>query len=66
MPQNINFEHAAAMFGLDYARPDNWLQLQQRVAQCWLHAGVTVIEIVVSPSQGAETLQQLVQQVAQL
>ncbi len=66
MPQNINFEHAAAMFGLDYARPDNWLQLQQRVAQCWLHAGVTLIEIVVPPSQGAETLQQLVQQVAQL
>ncbi|MEY4921867.1 MAG: 2-succinyl-5-enolpyruvyl-6-hydroxy-3-cyclohexene-carboxylic-acid synthase [Pseudomonadota bacterium] len=66
MPQNINFEHAAAMFGLDYARPDNWLQLQQRVAQCWLYAGVTLIEIVVPPSQGAETLQQLVQQVAQL
>lgn len=66
MPQNINFEHAAAMFGLDYARPDNWLQLQQRVAQCWLHGGVTLIEIAVPPSQGAETLQQLVQQVAQL
>lgn len=66
MPQNINFEHAAVMFGLDYARPDNWLQLQQRVAQCWLHTGVTLIEIVVPPSQGAETLQQLVQQVAQL
>ncbi|OWF76779.1 2-succinyl-5-enolpyruvyl-6-hydroxy-3-cyclohexene-1-carboxylic-acid synthase [Yersinia frederiksenii] len=66
MPQNVNFEHAAAMFGLGYARPESMLMLQQQIEQCWLHGGVTLIEIVVPPSQGAETLQQLVQQVAQL
>lgn len=66
MPQDVSFEHAAAMFSLHYARPDSWLQLQQQVEQCWLQGGVTLIEIVVPPSQGAETLQQLVQQVAQL
>ncbi|WP_145578452.1 2-succinyl-5-enolpyruvyl-6-hydroxy-3-cyclohexene-1-carboxylic-acid synthase [Yersinia mollaretii] len=66
MPQNVNFEHAAAMFNLNYARPESWLALQQRVEQCWLQGGVTLIEIAVPPSQGAETLQQLVQQVAQL
>ncbi|EEQ09583.1 2-succinyl-5-enolpyruvyl-6-hydroxy-3-cyclohexene-1- carboxylate synthase [Yersinia mollaretii ATCC 43969] len=66
MPQNVNFEHAAAMFNLNYARPESWLALQQRVEQCWLQGGVTLIEIAVPPSQGAETLQQLVQQVGQL
>ncbi|CNJ83170.1 2-succinyl-5-enolpyruvyl-6-hydroxy-3-cyclohexene-1-carboxylate synthase [Yersinia aldovae] len=66
MPQDVSFKHAAAMFQLCYARPDNWLELQESVAQCWLHGGVTLIEIVVPPSQGAEMLQQLVQQVAQL
>ncbi|MDN0122059.1 2-succinyl-5-enolpyruvyl-6-hydroxy-3-cyclohexene-1-carboxylic-acid synthase [Yersinia aleksiciae] len=66
MPQNVNFEHAAAMFNLNYARPESWLALQQQVEQCWLQGGVTLIEIAVPPSQGAETLQQLVQQVAQL
>ncbi|CFR13123.1 MULTISPECIES: 2-succinyl-5-enolpyruvyl-6-hydroxy-3-cyclohexene-1-carboxylic-acid synthase [Yersinia] len=65
MPQDINFEHAAAMFGLHYASPESWIALQQRVEQCWLQGGVTLVEIQVPSSQGAETLQQLVQQVAQ-
>ncbi|EMQ2080718.1 2-succinyl-5-enolpyruvyl-6-hydroxy-3-cyclohexene-1-carboxylic-acid synthase [Yersinia enterocolitica] len=66
MPQNVSFEHAAAMFGLGYSRPESGLMLKQQVDQCWLRGGVTLIEIEVPPSQGAETLQQLVQQVAQL
>lgn len=65
MPQDVNFEHAAAMFGLHYACPESWTTLQQRVEQCWLQGGVTLVEIQVPSSQGAETLQQLVQQVAQ-
>ncbi|AVX38900.1 TPA: 2-succinyl-5-enolpyruvyl-6-hydroxy-3-cyclohexene-1-carboxylic-acid synthase [Yersinia enterocolitica] len=65
MPQDVNFEHAAAMFGLHYASPESWIALQQRVEQCWLQGGVTLVEIQVPSSQGAETLQQLVQQVAQ-
>lgn len=63
MPQDVNFEHAAVMFSLGYARPNSWPQLREHVHQCWLRGGTTLIEVQVPPSQGAETLQQLVQQV---
>jgi 2-succinyl-5-enolpyruvyl-6-hydroxy-3-cyclohexene-1-carboxylate synthase len=29
MPQNVHFEHAAAMFNLKYHRPENWEQLER-------------------------------------
>ncbi|WP_337261750.1 MULTISPECIES: 2-succinyl-5-enolpyruvyl-6-hydroxy-3-cyclohexene-1-carboxylic-acid synthase [unclassified Serratia (in: enterobacteria)] len=61
MPQNVDFSHAAAMFQLHYACPENWAQLQQAVAQGWHHNGATLIELQVPPSDGAETLQHLVQ-----
>lgn len=61
MPQNVDFSHAAAMFQLHYACPENWEQLQQAVAQGWCHSGATLIELQVPPSDGAETLQHLVQ-----
>lgn len=63
MPQDVNFEHAAVMFSLGYARPNSWPQLRELAHQCWLRGGTTLIEVQVPPSQGAETLQQLVQQV---
>lgn len=62
MPQNVSFEPAAAMFQLDYACPKNWQQLQHAVTQAFGHSGATLIELQVPPSEGAETLQQLVQQ----
>ncbi|OMQ24680.1 2-succinyl-5-enolpyruvyl-6-hydroxy-3-cyclohexene-1-carboxylic-acid synthase [Serratia oryzae] len=61
MPQNVDFSHAAAMFQLHYACPENWAQLRQAVAQGWHHNGATLIELQVPPSDGAETLQHLVQ-----
>ncbi|MFZ1874465.1 MAG: 2-succinyl-5-enolpyruvyl-6-hydroxy-3-cyclohexene-1-carboxylic-acid synthase [Chania sp.] len=61
MPQNVNFSHAAAMFQLNYACPENWQQLQQAVEQSWCREGATLIELQVPPSDGAETLQHLVQ-----
>ncbi|RTG79470.1 2-succinyl-5-enolpyruvyl-6-hydroxy-3-cyclohexene-1-carboxylate synthase, partial [Serratia marcescens] len=64
MPQNVEFSHAAAMFQLDYARPENWSQLQQAVEQGWRRGGATLIELQVPPSAGAESLQYLVQQMA--
>ncbi|CAM3873448.1 2-succinyl-5-enolpyruvyl-6-hydroxy-3-cyclohexene-1-carboxylic-acid synthase [Serratia silvae] len=61
MPQDVEFSHAAAMFQLDYACPENWGQLQQAVEKAWRHSGATLIELQVPPSDGAETLQHLVQ-----
>lgn len=63
-PEMIATPHAAAMFQLDYARPENWSQLQQAVEQGWRRGGATLIELQVSPSEGAESLQYLVQQMA--
>ncbi|ANJ99625.1 2-succinyl-5-enolpyruvyl-6-hydroxy-3-cyclohexene-1-carboxylic-acid synthase [Serratia plymuthica] len=64
MPQDVDFSHAAAMFQLNYARPENWGQLRQAVEQGWRHGGATLIELQVPPSDGAETLRLLVQQMA--
>ncbi|MEE3650823.1 MULTISPECIES: 2-succinyl-5-enolpyruvyl-6-hydroxy-3-cyclohexene-1-carboxylic-acid synthase [unclassified Brenneria] len=64
MPQNVEFSHAAAMFGLNYVRADNWTQLSQSVAKGWEQGGVTLLEVVVPPKDGAETLNALVSQVA--
>ncbi|MBC3210773.1 2-succinyl-5-enolpyruvyl-6-hydroxy-3-cyclohexene-1-carboxylic-acid synthase [Serratia fonticola] len=61
MPQDVEFSQAAAMFQLDYACPENWGQLQQAVEKAWRHSGATLIELQVPPSDGAETLQHLVQ-----
>jgi 2-succinyl-5-enolpyruvyl-6-hydroxy-3-cyclohexene-1-carboxylate synthase len=61
MPQDVEFSQAAAMFQLDYACPKNWGQLQQAVEKAWRHSGATLIELQVPPSDGAETLQHLVQ-----
>jgi 2-succinyl-5-enolpyruvyl-6-hydroxy-3-cyclohexene-1-carboxylate synthase len=65
MPQDVEFSHAAAMFQLAYARPENWGQLLQAVEQGWRHSGATLIELQVPPSDGAQTLQHLVQQMAE-
>ncbi|CAI2470834.1 2-succinyl-5-enolpyruvyl-6-hydroxy-3-cyclohexene-1-carboxylate synthase [Serratia plymuthica] len=64
MPQDVDFSHAAAMFQLNYARPENWGQLRQAVEQGWRQGGATLIELQVPPSDGAETLRHLVQQMA--
>ncbi|WP_127958504.1 2-succinyl-5-enolpyruvyl-6-hydroxy-3-cyclohexene-1-carboxylic-acid synthase [Serratia microhaemolytica] len=60
MPQHIEFSHAAAMFHLQYARVENWCQLEQAVEQGWQHQGASLIEVTVAASEGAESLRQLV------
>lgn len=44
MPQNVHFEHAAAMFELKYHRPQNWQELETAFADAWRTPTTTVIE----------------------
>lgn len=64
MPQNVEFGHAAAMFGLNYVRADNWEAIAAAVANGWEQGGVTLLEVVVAPQDGAQTLNALVSQAA--
>ncbi|MEH0832243.1 2-succinyl-5-enolpyruvyl-6-hydroxy-3-cyclohexene-1-carboxylic-acid synthase [Pectobacterium cacticida] len=64
MPQNVEFGHAAAMFGLNYARATTWEAVADAVATSWVEGGVTLLEAIVEPQDGAETLNELVVQVA--
>ena len=66
MPQNVNFEHAAAMFSLKYQRPQSWADLDSALNGAWSKPGATLIEVVVDGSQGAQMLQNLLAQVSQL
>lgn len=66
MPQNVHFEHAAAMFNLKYQRPENWEQLENALTNAWRTPAATVIELVVNETDGAQTLQQLLAQVSHL
>ncbi|WP_409258327.1 thiamine pyrophosphate-dependent enzyme, partial [Klebsiella pneumoniae] len=66
MPQDVDFSHAAAMFGLAYHRPDDWPSLDEALVGAWRRAGATVIELAVNETDGAQTLQQLLAQVSRL
>lgn len=66
MPHDLNFEHAAKMFNLKYSSPDDWLQLKSEVNNHWGNKGALLIEVKVSPHEGAETLQHLVKHVVDL
>ncbi|CAH6025306.1 2-succinyl-5-enolpyruvyl-6-hydroxy-3-cyclohexene-1-carboxylic-acid synthase [Citrobacter freundii] len=66
MPQNVHFEHAAAMFNLKYQRPENWEQLESALTNAWRTPAATVIELVVNETDGAQTLQQLLAKVSHL
>lgn len=63
MPQNVNFSHAAAMFGLAYQQPRHWDELQIAVDNAWQHAGTTLIEVIVEPTAGVDCLKQLLARV---
>ena len=65
MPQNVHFEHAAAMFELKYHRPTDWQALESALANAWGRPGATLIELVVDDTDGAQTLQSLLAQVSQ-
>ncbi len=65
MPQNVQFEHAAAMFSLKYHRPENWDALETALNTA-AAAGATLIELVVNDADGAQKLQHLLAQVSHL
>ncbi len=65
MPQNVNFAHAAAMFSLSYNNPASWDELQEAVTHAWRSPHATIIELTVSETDGAQTLQHLLAQVSQ-
>jgi len=66
MPQNVQFEHAAAMFSLGYQRPTNWTELESALNTAWSKPRATLIEVVVNDSDGAQMLQNLLAQVSHL
>ncbi|KOY61691.1 2-succinyl-5-enolpyruvyl-6-hydroxy-3-cyclohexene-1-carboxylic-acid synthase [Photorhabdus heterorhabditis] len=66
MPQYVNFDHAAAMFGLKYVSPQSWTDLKQCTEQAWQQNETTLIELKVPDREGAECLQQLLKQVVML
>lgn len=66
MPQNVQFEHAAAMFSLRYQRPESWAELESALSTAWSKPGATLIEVVVNDSDGAQMLQNLLAQVSHL
>lgn len=66
MPQNVQFEHAAKMFGLRYQQPQDWDALESALSTAWCTPATTVIELVVNDTDGAQTLQHLLAQVSQL
>ncbi|MBP2834963.1 2-succinyl-5-enolpyruvyl-6-hydroxy-3-cyclohexene-1-carboxylic-acid synthase [Dickeya parazeae] len=64
MPQQVDFRHAAALFGLRYARAQQWSDVQEAVSNGWRLGGTSLLEVVVEPKAGAETLQQLLAEVS--
>ncbi len=66
MPQNVQFEHAARLFGLNYHQPTDWEALESALSTAWRTPAATLIELVVNDTDGAQTLQHLLAQVSQL
>ena len=66
LPQNVDFSHAAQMFGLGYCRPESWEQLDEVMGAAWRRPVTTVVELAVSDTEGTQMLQQLLAQVSQL
>ncbi|QCR35510.1 2-succinyl-5-enolpyruvyl-6-hydroxy-3-cyclohexene-1-carboxylic-acid synthase [Nissabacter sp. SGAir0207] len=61
MPQQVDFSHAAAMFGLRYACATEWQALRGALAEAWQSEGTTLIEMQTEPDAGAHLLRQLQQ-----
>lgn len=66
MPQNVDFSHGAAMFGLNYQAPQSWQALTEVMDNAWRTPGATVVELKVEETAGTRTLQQLLAQVSHL
>ncbi|WP_413741307.1 2-succinyl-5-enolpyruvyl-6-hydroxy-3-cyclohexene-1-carboxylic-acid synthase [Sodalis sp. RH15] len=63
MPQQVEFRHAAALFGLNYASPPDFSTLQSCLADAWRQpagSAATLIELAVPPHEGADRFRSLV------
>jgi 2-succinyl-5-enolpyruvyl-6-hydroxy-3-cyclohexene-1-carboxylate synthase len=63
MPQQVEFRHAAALFGLHYRQPRDMAALCECINQVWrqtAEGAATLIELNVAPHEGAEVFRQLV------
>lgn len=65
MPHHLDFSEAAAMFELKYARPYTWADLGQALKLAYARKETTIIEIKVSPSDGANVYKGLIEQISQ-
>lgn len=45
-PHGLHFDHAAALFGLDYHRPASWSDFRSSIATALATPGVSVIEVL--------------------
>ncbi|MDR0588314.1 MAG: 2-succinyl-5-enolpyruvyl-6-hydroxy-3-cyclohexene-1-carboxylic-acid synthase [Burkholderiales bacterium] len=59
MPHDLTFEHAAALFGLRFDAPQTPEELKNAVAHAFRQSVATLIEVRVSPDEGALTLKSL-------
>jgi len=58
-PHGLDFQHAAALFGLAYARPADWPAFRAALAASLLDDGVTVIELRTDRQRNVELHQRL-------
>lgn len=65
MPPRIEFSHAAAAFGLQYRRAENWSELEDAVQRGFVR-GATLIEVVCQGDKGAKALEQAQREVMTL
>lgn len=65
MPPSVDFSHAAAAFGLQYRRAENWQSLATAVEEGFTR-GVTLVEVVCEGDAGAQTLAGLLREVMTL
>lgn len=62
LPHGLDFQLAAAQFGLPYACPTSAPTLRARYGEACSRAGCTLIELRFPPAQSAELLQELARQ----
>ncbi len=55
-PQAVRFEHAAAAFGVPYARAETRAALDEALAAAWARRGATLIEAIAAPGEGARIM----------
>ncbi|WP_413739106.1 2-succinyl-5-enolpyruvyl-6-hydroxy-3-cyclohexene-1-carboxylic-acid synthase [Sodalis sp. RH21] len=68
MPQQVEFRHAAALFGLHYRQPRDMAALRECVHQAWRlpqPGAATLVELKVPPREGADIFRRLVAAMAQ-